>query len=336
MLHLKQNLSSFLSNSPERLCVKNVATLCHQIALIYLRQKAKTGRLRFIAGGMSREDFATDAIAELFQRDEQGRFVKFIPYFHELDWEHKSEEELLAAMRRLVFGKVNQSVCRFYREADPSLGKLLRNLKIAVKASPRFLLVHKAGEAWLSLAAEETPARLPVMPPEFLEAHLMSRLRGEPDVKQILALLAEILAEQETYRKGFPLTGLALIIRSTFTNLHVALEQESNGHEHFAPDEIVQMIAISAATTKSRMHASYVGKNKVEASTFAAYFVAIQEALGDEYIHANGISKTYFEHLRRHLPQLAHENYRKHHRCHFEYLAKLTRKEFLSRAKKSA
>lgn len=335
MLDLKQNLSSLLSNSPEMLCVKNVAKLCHQIAAIYLRQKAKTGRLGSIAGGMSREDFATDAIAELFQRDEGGRFIKLVSYFGALDWANKSEDDLLAAMRRLIFGKVNQSICRFYRETDPSLGKLLRNLKIAVKASPRFTLAQKARETWLSLAIEETPASLPAMPPEFLEAHLMARLRGEPDIKQVLALLADILAEQETYQKAFPLTGLALIIRSTFTNLHVALEQESNGHGHFAPDEIAQMIAISVATTKNRMHAAYVGKRKVEATTFAAYFVAIQEALGDDYIHANGISKSYFEYLRRHLPQLAHENYQKRHRCHFEYLAKLTRKEFVARAKKS-
>ncbi len=42
-------------------------------------------------------------------------------------------KDLLGPARRLVFSHVNQALCRIYQETDPSLGKLIRNLKLAVK-----------------------------------------------------------------------------------------------------------------------------------------------------------------------------------------------------------
>ncbi len=165
-------------------------------------------------------------------------------------------------------------------------------------------------------------------------AHLMTSLRGEADVKQVLSLLAEILHDQDIYRRSYPLTGLALIIRSAFTHLNTALEQDSNSHDHFAPEEIEKMIAVSAENVKSNMRSSYVGKQKINDRTYEACFRAIHDLLAAEYVQNDGVNRSFYDYLHQHIQALTPENYQRRCRCHFEYLAKLTRREFLQNLKK--
>jgi hypothetical protein len=119
MIHLKPILISLLSDSPSWLCVKDFVRLCHKIALIYLRKKVRSGRLKPTFFGLPLEDLASDAIADLFKRDERGVYVKLLSYFGSPGWENKSEGELEGATRRLVFSQVNQALYRVYRETDP-------------------------------------------------------------------------------------------------------------------------------------------------------------------------------------------------------------------------
>jgi hypothetical protein len=333
-MHLKPTLSALLSNAPSQPCVKDFANLCHRIALMYLRKKARSSRLNPADFGVSLEDLAWECIADLFQRNEQGVFVKLAGYFGAVAWENKSEDDLLGATRRLVFSHVNQALCRIYFETDPSLGKLIRNLKLAVKASSCFSLVQRESLAWICLAPENAAAAaLPVMPPEFLEARLAASLRGEADVKQVLHLLAEIVDEQSLYRKSYPLTGLALIIRSAFTRLNCAVE-ENNGHDEFMPDEIEKMIHANVEAVKASMRPAYVEKRKVDGRTYEAYFGAIRDMLAAEYVQNDGCNRSYYDYLHQHLQPLTREEYQDRFRCHFEYLAKLTRQELLRQLKK--
>jgi hypothetical protein len=330
-MHLKPILSSLLSGAPSGLCVKDFASLCHKMAVVYLRKKDRNPAFC----GLSLEDLAADCIADLFQRDERGVFVKLVAYFGAPAEESKSDDELLGATRRLVFSQVNQALYRIYRETDPSLGKLLRNLKNAIKSSPLVTLVQRQGETWICLNQENGAAvSLPEIPPEFLEARLSASLRGEADLKQILALLVEILNGQHEYRKSYPLTGLALIIRSAFTHLNTALEHESNGHDNFAAAEIEKMIAASVQTVKANMRPTYVEKQKIQADAYNLYFLAIYDMLAAEYVQNDGVNCSYYDYLRRHTHALTHEDYQRQCRCHFEYLAKLTRLELLRQFKK--
>jgi len=336
-MRLKQILSDLLSPTPSHAGVKEFVSLCHKMAVVYLRQKARTGRFTLPSLALPTEDLTWDSLADLFQRDQRGVFVKLTSYFRALDWENKSEDELLAAVRRLIFSQVNQAIYRNYREADPSLGKILRNLKNAAADSPLFTLTHCCGESWLSLhEADDDSSLLPVMPPEFMEAHLMAAVRGEPDMKQVLSVLSGILSAQREYRPGFPLTGLALIIRSTFVKLHAVLEQESNCHDHFASEEIQQMISKSLAITKTKMFASYVGKHKTGAAIYETYFLAMHDWLGAEFVDNDGYGRSYHDYLRRHLPEMTRADYQQHHRCQFEYLAKLAREEFIHQLKQES
>jgi hypothetical protein len=249
-------------------------------------------------------------------------------------WENKSEEDLMGATRRLVFSHVSQALCRIYQENDPSLGKLIRNLKLAAKTSACFSLVQCEGQAWICLATKKAAAAvLPMMPPEFLEAHLTASLRGEADAKQVLSLLMEIFNAQNLYRKSYPLSGLALIIRSAFTQLNRVVEK-NNGHDELMPDEIEDMIHANVEAVKSSMRPAYVEKRKVDGRTYEAYFGAIRDMLAAEYVQNDGCNRSYYDYLHQHLQPLTREEYQHRFRCHFEYLAKLTRQELLRQLKK--
>jgi hypothetical protein len=113
-MYLKPILASILSNTPSQLCVRDFANLCHQIALIYLRKKARGNRLNPTGFGMPLEDLAFECIADLFQRNEQGAFIKLADYFNAVAWENKHEDELLGATRRVVFIELNKAPIRGY------------------------------------------------------------------------------------------------------------------------------------------------------------------------------------------------------------------------------
>ncbi|MDZ7291441.1 MAG: hypothetical protein ONB44_07635 [candidate division KSB1 bacterium] len=335
MIYLKQTLSSLFAEAPSQLCVRDFVAFCRKIAVVYLRMKVKNGRLDPAVFGVSLEDLALDCIADLFKRDQQGGFARLAGYFNACEWENKSDDELLAATRRLIFSKVNQEICRLQQERDPALGKLIRNLKNAVKLSSNVRIEKQEGEVWICLPQENASTeRLPVMPPEFLEAHLTAGLRDHADLKQVLMLLAEILQNQKTYRKSLPLTGLASIIRSAFTHLHAALEHEGNGHETFTPEDLEKIIDVSVQTIKSNMHSSYVGRKKIDGSTYESYFMAARNVLVAEYVENDGLDRSFYDYLSACRQGLTREAYQTHHRCRFEYLVKLVRTEFLRNLKK--
>jgi hypothetical protein len=194
--------------------------------------------------------------------------------------------------------------------------------------------VQCEGQAWICLAPENAmAAALPVMPPEFLEAHLTTLLRGEADVKQVLSLLVEIFNEQSLYCKRYPLSGLALIIRSAFTHLNNVVE-ENNDHDEFMTEEIEKMIHANVEAVKASMRPAYVKKRKVDGRTYEAYFGAIRDMLAAEYVQNDGCNRSYYDYLHRHLQPFTREEYQDLFRCHFEYLAKLTRQELLRQLKK--
>ena len=64
--------------------------------------------------------------------------------------EDLDEEEATQQLRILVFSKVNQGLFRLYRENDPILARLIRNIKLAVKADPSFKQLVLLGQVYSS------------------------------------------------------------------------------------------------------------------------------------------------------------------------------------------
>lgn len=299
---------------------------CQQMALVYLRQKAKGGSLRPEYFGLTLEDLALDCCAELFERDSSGRFTVLRRYFENMRWPLMSEADVQIALRRLTFSKVNEELFRRYRASDPNLAKIVRNVKDAVGMIQGVQLVRRGQQRWIVVGDGELQHDRPVVAPEFLEAHLAAAVAPSMQVREAVNALVAFFRLRPDYRNGFPLIGFAKLIRSVFIRIGAADESLEQKHEHaFSQDEILEAIEKATRAVKQKMLPKYVKGGKVSASTFGLYLRTVRSIFESQYLHDGGQEHSYFDILALHAPGTSEAEYRSQHRNRIEYLVKLTR-----------
>ncbi len=332
MQQISEVISSVVSERPERTAVTNLIHESHRFALAYLWQKARQQHLLSDMFRLSMEDLALDCIADLFQRDDAGRFAQLVGYFGSIEWQKMDEEDLYIALRRLVFSKVNEGLFRRYREADPSLAKIIRNLKNAAKSTSGLKVERRKQEMWIIAESDDAESddaeqtSLPVAPVEILEAHLISHLSNAncDTLRQVTQGFIEFVTQHTYYNNAFPLTSFAQIVRSAFVRIgEVVGEHEEE--EVFVTGQVARAIDVVASAVQADMHASYVGKGKVDAATYEAYFFAVQDILASQFVNDAAPVDSYLEALEAYIPHLTNDAYRTHHRHILEYLVKISR-----------
>ncbi len=324
IMDLKALLHSATSQTPDESDVRELIFICKKIALVFLRKKTSAGQLCRDFSPLRLEDLALDCIADLFSRDEHGSLIQIRLYFEGLPIENSSEEELLSHLRRLVFARTNQSIFRIYHEADPSLSKILRNLKIAIQSLQNFIVIERFGNHCITPALCESLEHLPQFDRDELEQLLRDRLSCNDSIPSMLAKVSVFLREQTNHSRVVPCILIAQIIRAIYET--PLLE----AGKHFAPAEIpgvddARNILLRVCTIiKKENLPHYVGGKKVLPTVFETYFAVILENLLQRFVMHNGDDFSFFDRLRSRIPDLTKEEYRVTHKSKLEYLARLT------------
>lgn len=334
-MRMREVISSVVSDCPSQSAVRDLIALFHKFAIVYLRKKASSGSLNPGLFGIPLEDVAFDCITELFCRDARGAFVELQTYYINLNYSSLSDDELMALSRRLVFSKITQDLYRQYRELDPGLHKIIRNLKDAAASDSTISLETRSSVTWLHFCAgfpEEV--HRPVMPAEILEAFISPVVSQSANTKVILTALRNVFTEQSTYRRSYPLFGLAHSVRAVFSRLRDISAEVQRDCQELGEDDVARQISETIAAVKTSMRPSYVEKGKLGEDTYEAYFRAVESILHDEFVNDSRQDGSFFEHLARYMGDLSPESYRAVHRVYLEYLMKVTRRQFLDSMKR--
>jgi hypothetical protein len=331
-MSIQDTLRRILSPHPSPADAEPFVTLALRIATLHVQKKIGSGAINPAFFGLSAPDLAVDCVGPLFERDAQGRFVQLCTYYGPLRWEERDETELLAFTRRLVFSTIHQQLARLYKDTDPSLEKLMRNLRNAMRAGTRLAEERRSDELWVVLRGNsEEEQALPMMPWEYLEGELIPHIYGSTTLKDIVSHVAEILAGQHTYRRSYPFTTLALIVRTAF--VRVGGVEDAGHHEagsELTPEEIRHAVQQAIVTITASKHATYVAQGRVDKRTYDAYMDAARAILHAEFVEHDGHDKSYQERLAEQIEGMSAVDYQQLHRCHLEYLVKLSREELLN------
>jgi hypothetical protein len=330
-MHLRDSIRHILSPLPVPTESRPFIDRVLQIATIHLLKRSRAGGINPSFFGLSPDDLALDCIGPLFARDANGTFTHLVAYYASIHWESLPESELLAATRRLVYSTVHQQLVRLYRDHDPSLEKIIRNLRNALRGCAALHEDRRGGELWIAVP-DETPAhrQLPEMPWAYLEGELTGILHERTPLRAVVQHCATVLGGQAVYRRSFPLTSLALILRMAYSRFGSETDEgEASMETTIRPEEAERVIAGALMSIEAEKRAAYVEKGKVSGPTYAAYMSAVREILHAEFVENDGTGRSYLVHLQAQLPALSMEEYRENHRCHLEYLAKLARERFL-------
>ncbi|MFA6455741.1 MAG: hypothetical protein WCW40_02875, partial [Bacteroidota bacterium] len=146
---LRGTITAILSGTVTREQVNDIISLSHAFALILLRKKLTAGKLNLSLIHLDLHDLAYDCIADLFRMDDDHTLIQLSSYFGSLPLHQLSDVQMVDHLRRIVFSKVNQGIFRIYFEHDPSLGKILRNIRITVQTLHTFIETDRFGESLL-------------------------------------------------------------------------------------------------------------------------------------------------------------------------------------------
>jgi hypothetical protein len=317
---LREAVDQFRNGNVDPRLLNRFIRLCHSLAESHLSSRRISAVLSRVHA-LNVSDLAFDCIGDLFRRDDTGRFPQLETYFESCLATEISDHQLLVYVRRLIASKVNQGMFRLLNEADPSLGKILRNIKLAIASLHNFDEVEWFGEPYLIPSLCETLEHLPALEQEELERNLMSMTTGNENVPVLLSKLAVYLRTQSDYRRRVSLVTTALVFRSMLT-LRAELPAEATPPQDPGAS-LDAATAIRLTMNEMRQEtARYVQKGKVTADDLEAYCQVIEEGLTRRILHGNGQDFTLFRGLQAIYPALTKEQYRKLHRSRLEYLAR--------------
>ncbi len=321
-LELKPILQSVISAKPSHRAVNDVVEYCQKIANVYLQWKIK--KLRYVQDffQFSLNDIAVDCIADLFQRDENGTLVQIKAYFDSIQIETASEEELTSHLRGLVFSRVNNSLFRLFNEADPSLGKILRNIKLAVQTLRQFEIIERFGEISFFPAKCETLEHLPTFSRKELGLQLRNTADGNDNIPTLLAKIATLLRQQKDRSRIVSFVFIAVVIRDIYSNNEQAIHRESDNGE-FMKQEAVEIIHYECSKLANEVKAHYLRKN-VSPELFQTYFEIIERYLVQRLFESTDGEISLFEHLKEIFPQLTFNEFEHTHKSKLWYLSQLT------------
>lgn len=320
---LRVNLDSVLSGNYSQDHLNRLIAVCHALAVTLLRSKFSAGKINIGLAGLSFDDLAYDCIADLFQRNEDGKVIQLNAYFEGLDCAAATEQVLLSHLRRLVFSKVTQGLFRVYQECDPALGKILRNVKLAINLLGNFTEVERFGETCIAPSLCDQRPDLPSFDPYELRTILFGQIKRNDRIPDIIAKLSLVLRQQELNSRIVPLIPFALMLRAYFAD--AGREESSNPsvEADLLTEDVRSIIAKATNTLKQEMHEKYVGRRKVCEAEFDNYFLVIQDKLTTVFIGRNGEDFSFYEGLRSLSPDVTREVYHKKHKNIIEYLARL-------------
>ena len=332
--NLRSDLSSVLSNVHSQRQLDQLVQRCHSLALSSIRGKMSSGKINTSLIGLNDSDLAYDCIADLFQRDEDGALLHLKTYFESFSVETASEELLLAHLRRLIFARVNQSLFRLYNEADPALGKILRNIKLAMHAFGNFVEIERFGDTFIAPSLCDPLTQLPEIEEEEFQRLIQRVGSGNVRIPEILAKLSLSLRRQKEYSRAIRLMTLAYAIRSFFGEIETKKHEEPAIHQTLLIGDAISVIKESCREVSAKNFAKYVERKKVTPEHYEQYFLVIEGKLSEILIGHDGEEYSFFVQLRKLFPALTKEEYRRKHKNILEYLSRMAYERAIEKLKR--
>lgn len=328
---LRHLIDDITSDNPTRVGINAFVEEAYRMARAYIRSSRNHAVIEHVLATNPDRDLALDVIADLFERDEWGRFVHIRTYFASVG----PDMDLVTAVRRLVLGAASDGLFARYKEADGSLSRIVRNLKRAVGRRPGDLVLRRIrGRHVLVLNSADNERQHSIEAPyELLDPWLCEALRGNVDLDHVLETVALFFRSETSYAARMPLVTLAITIRSVSVRLHGS--PSPDGAPPSDPD-LKRIVQRACHCVASKKYAFYVGRERISAREYEAlcHAVEVRYLAHTELSHGHVASNA--DAVREFLPDVSDTVYRTQYRNIFEYLYQLTREEIIQELEHSA
>lgn len=277
-------------------------------------------------GGPSVEDTAADAVADLFERDGAGGYIRFRRYFSPHLGKTASHAEWLILLRRLVTRRVQQALSRVFRERDPEGARIRRGLKIAALKHGRWRLETAFGRQWIRLdhgIVRPGTRGLSLLQDGHLSALACGRFNPRDTLPVILDKLSDFFLDHPELSARIELNDAVRLVRG-YRKAAERSDAPLPSEPPLSPD-LIQAIECGRDSLFLKIERDYRAKGKLDEKEAGAFRLALSDMVDD--VLAGDPPGPYFEYLRARLKGLDEERYRAQLRTKFEYMAKLLKRK---------
>ncbi len=332
-------LLSILSGNYTNSDLKNFVKFCYAFAFPLVSKKLSLGKLNLKLLGMSQNEIVFDCMADIFSRDNEDKFYKIKTYFENLNNlpESLSEEEIIIVFRRFLFNVVNNNIIRLYFETDPVLGKILRNMKIALKRDTSFTQLARFSDVYLVPDGIDVLWNKPPYIFERLQNDFSKIVLIDDTIPEMIKKLYDFIVNQEEYQRAVPFVSAAILFKEVYVLGWKSEVREITNNMSITDldnEDIKAIVKKVCTKIKNCTYHTYVDKGKVTELLFLKYIDTLNDILINSFSTIEMITDSYFENLKTRIPELTKDAYIKGHKKIIEYLAKMGKEEMKNELQK--
>lgn len=315
--------------------LRDFANICHRFASAYLRLSSTRTHFAVDSLGISVDQLAFDAIAELFGRDQNGRYAQLERYFAACGpLQNLSDDELVACLRRLIFSAVKNHRYRVFQECDPARGRIARNIKLMLKNHPRLELTERHGLPAVALrSCPKSREGRAELPQELLLPDVFAAGAHGGNLRTMLDTLADILHDQHAYAGMLPLAQVCELVQTVHATFRKN-EPDAAAGESIADWELRSLIAGVVRTIAADQLSTYRRKGKISEREARSYRKSVSDILERTFCASEEDEEPYYAVFARHMAGVTNELYRRKHRPVLEYLVKKAKSAMRAKLKK--
>ena len=291
-------LTSICENKTSRSEVNHLIDMSQSYAYSYLKYRYKNLSKVLLAEDVTLQELAIDAIAPLFERDDDGSFIKIIKAFNNWFPKIESEEQAVFFLNRLVAKSTEKYVSELLRQSDPFFSKILDSVTYLIEKN-NYKKKQIIGTTYI--VENEDIIKIGALPDSKFIYELPRELFS--DNNEILPGLFKYLKTNTDNAAAIPLNALVMKIKQVKAAGFNLSQSTSNGNG----TEIESIISKALNVTITKMQASYLKKNKIDQKEASGIQKAIQSIVYD--MRDGGINPGLHKYLMEQIPNLTFEDY---------------------------
>lgn len=325
--HLRFLAAGMSGSHPSRECIHEFVGLAYRLSKAYVRSSRNAGVVESVVFRNQSDDLALDLIADLFERDADGQFIRIAAFFADTDVQNLSGAGLWAETRSLILGQINDALFALYGDADRSLSRIIRNIK---RASGRIddVDVHRRTTGLVLVVSSESSHR-PRITYEELECVIAPSIGDPFDLEDIIRSTCGSIRSSGRWYPEIHLTQFALCLRNARVRQYIPVADRTTAGTRLGRRDAAGLIRRSVRRIRREKMDFYVRTERLTAVEFEHVVSAIElRFLTMTDLDERPISSN-FEAISEIIPELTEPVYRDRYRNIFEYLFQLSRDQIV-------
>lgn len=325
--HLRSLAVGISGPHPSRDCIHEFVALAYRLSKAYVHSSRNAGVVESILFRNQSDDLALDLIADLFERDQEGRFIRLAAFYSDTDVDKLTEAELWAETRSLILGQINDALFALYGDADRSLSRVIRNIKRAAGRIDEVSVDRRA--TGLVLVVSNENSHRPRITYEELECVIAPSIGDPFHLEDIIRSTCTSVRLSERWYPEIHLTQFALCLRNARVRQYIPMADRTSAGVRLGRQDAAGLIRRSVRRIRSEKMDFYVRTERLTSVEFEHVVSAIElRFLTMTDLDERPISSN-FEAISEIIPELTERVYRDRYRNIFEYLFQLSRDQLV-------